>query len=305
MPPSASFLEEAFERVARGGGTGGNISGVGVGQISQINQAKKSVTAKVRYVDRIWKERAESPRIGSRESRRAATSFYEVQISDARQRISEGTADLDRSGFTLDGNVTAIKNFRDDGEVSRVYHEEMKSLVCRVVGAHSAYVLNHLVRTEMPIDFNDGYARFVHCDYNMRTLDKLAGDVLGRHGVEIKNNWRFAFYNTWQPFDNPVGNNPLAFIDWESLPEEDVIDYYYTGRDQEGGLVAAPVHNPSHRFCYFSDMSTQEVLVMKQLDSRPGRSQYCPHTSFDYPTDLQGPLPRRSIETRLVAVFEE
>ena len=112
-------------------------------------------------------------------------------------------------------------------------------------------------------------------------------------------------YNTWQPFDNPVENNPLAFIDWEFLPEDDVIDYYYTGRDEQGDLVAAPVYNPSHLFCYFADMSTEEVLVMKQLDSGPDRSVYCPHTSFDYPSNLQESLPRRSVETRLVAVFEE
>ena len=159
------------------------------------------------------------------------------------------------------------------------------------------------MRTETPTDFNDGYARFVHCDYNVRRLDGMAGDILRKHGVVPKTDWRFAFYNTWQPFDNPVENNPLAFIDWESLPEDDVIDYYYTGRDEEGVLVAAPVYNPSHRFCYFSDMSTEEVLVMKQLDSRPGRSVYCPHTSFDYPDELGGLLPRRSIETRLMAVF--
>ena len=102
-------------------------------------------------------------------------------------------ADLDRSGFTLDGNVTAINNFQDDDAVSKIYHEEMKSLICRVTGANFAYVVNHLVRTEAPVDFNDGYARFVHCDYNVRTLDKLASKVLGKHGVEAENNWRFAF----------------------------------------------------------------------------------------------------------------
>ena len=263
------------------------------------------IAAKVRYVDPIWKERSEAPRIGSRESRRAATSFYDVQVVDVRRRFEAGEVNLDRSGFTLERNVSAIRNFRDDQEVGRYYHDEMKNLICRAVGADSAYVLNHLVRTETPTDFNDGYARFVHCDYNIRTINRLAEDVLGRHGVESQDGWRFAFYNTWQPFDNPVQNNPLAVIDWESLPADDVIDYYYTGRSEEGSLVAAPIYNPSHQFCYFANMSTDEVLVMKQLESRPGRSVYCPHTSFDYPSELGGALPRRSIETRLVAVFED
>jgi hypothetical protein len=41
------------------------------------------------------------------------------------------------------------------------------------------------------------------------------------------------------------------------------------------------------------------------MDGRSGdRSVYCPHTSFDYIGDDVGPLPRRSIETRLLTVFE-
>ena len=42
---------------------------------------------------------------------------------------------------------------------------------------------------------------------------------------------------------------------------------------------------------------------MKQMDGRPGRSVYCPHTSFDDLTAAPDALPRRSIETRLMAVF--
>ena len=270
----------------------------------ELNPEKTSepLLSRVRYIDPEWKERKESPRIGSRESRHAATSFQEVHVFDARRRVAEGTANLDISGFTLDHNVTTVTDFRDNDVVGNVYHDEMKRLICRVTGADAAYVYNHLVRTETPTSFNDGYARFVHCDYNIKMLDGFAADLLGKHGVKPRENWRFACYNTWQPFDNPVEKNPLAFIDWETLPFDDVIDYYYTGYGKDG-LVAAPIYNSAHKFYYFPKMSTEEVLVMKQLDSRPGCSVYCPHTSFDNhaPEDL---LPRRSIETRLLAVFD-
>ena len=132
----------------------------------------------------------------------------------------------------------------------------------------------------------------------------MAHELLARDGVTPRENWTYAWYNTWQPFDNFVENNPLAFIDSESLPFDDVIDYYYTGNGRDD-LVAAPIYNPEHKLCYFPRMSTEEVIVIKQLDSRPGRSVYCPHTSFDDHTAADGSLPRRSIETRLLAVFEE
>jgi hypothetical protein len=265
---------------------------------------EESVPAKVRYINADWKDRDESPRIGSRESRREATSFQDVQVHDARPRLEAGELNLDHNGFTLTQHESAMVDFRDDEVVERIYHREMEALLCRVTGADHAFSRSHLVRTEKPIDFNDGYARFVHCDYNMKRLHEMSAAVLETHGVEPQKNWEYVWYNTWQPFDNPVENNPLAFIDWESLPMVDVIDYYYTGRNIDS-LVAAPVYSAAHKWCYFPEMATNEVIVLKQMDGRSGdRSVYCPHTSFDYIGDDVGPLPRRSIETRLLTVFE-
>ena len=268
-----------------------------------IETIEESVPAKVRYINAEWKARDESPHIGSRESRRAATSFQDVRVHDARPRLEAGKLSIEGNGFTLTTHKTDVIDFRNESEIERIYHREIERLIERVTGAHRAFARSHLIRTEKPVDFNDGYARFVHCDYNMKRLVEMSETVLETHGVEPKKDWRYVWYNTWQPFDNPVENNPLAFIDWESLPMDDVIDYYYTGRGQDS-LVAAPVYSATHKWCYFPEMTTDEVIVMKQMDGRAGsRSVYCPHTSFDYLGQEDGSLPRRSIETRLLAVF--
>ncbi len=265
--------------------------------------ATNSVTAQVRYINEEWRDRPDSPRIGSRETRRANTSFQEVAVHDVRSELAEGRIDLDGAGFTLAENETAVTNFRDEPQIMEIYRPEMIGLVRRLTGAGRAFVFNHLIRTEKPIDFNDGYSRFVHCDYNMARLDEMTRDLLEQHEVTPEANWTYAWYNTWQPFDHEVHKNPLAMIDWQSVPPGDVIDYYYTGRGRDS-LVAAPVYNPAHRFCYFPVMSTSEVLVFKQLDSRPDRTYYCPHSSFDDQTSAEDAPPRRSIEMRLLAVFE-
>ena len=265
---------------------------------------ERSVSARVRYINGEWKTRSDSPRIGSRESRRAATSFQDVKIYDVRPDLSAGTISLDKSGFTLTENITKVDNFRNEKEVAETYYAEMMSLIRRVPGAEQAFVLHHLIRTETPTSFNDGYARFVHCDFNVRRLVQMSEELLRSNKVDPQENWSYAWYNTWQPFDNVVENNPLAFINSESLPLDDVIDYYYTGNGCDN-LVAAPIYNPEHKLCYFPRMSPQEVIIIKQLDSRPDRSVYCPHTSFDDHTAVDGVPPRRSIETRLLAVFED
>ncbi|HKK30581.1 MAG TPA: CmcJ/NvfI family oxidoreductase [Alphaproteobacteria bacterium] len=263
------------------------------------------VAAKVRYVNAEWKGKEEIPRIGSRETRRANTSMQDIRVQNARPGLASGEITLERSGFTLTENITACTNFRDEEEVKRIYYPEIEKIVKRVAHADGVFIRSHLIRTETPIDFNDGYARFVHCDYNMKRLKEMSEDVLASYGVEPKPTWEYVWFNTWQPFDNPAINNPLAFIDWQTLPFDDVIDYYYTGRNTDS-LVAAPVYNPGHRWCYVPNMTTSEILVFKQMDGRrDGRSVYCPHTSFDIPETPEDAPPRRSIEVRLLAVFEK
>lgn len=262
----------------------------------------ETVDAQVRYINAEWRDKEDSPRIGSRESRRANTSFQPIKVHNARPRFEAGGINLDQNGFSLSSNRATVDDFRDEDEVQAKYHPQMIDLIKRVTGADHAFVRGHLIRTEKPIDFNDGYARFVHCDYNMARLEEMSHELLAQHDVAPQENWKFAWFNTWQPFDNPAYHNPLTCIDWESLPEGDVIDYYYTGRNNDS-KVAAPIYSPDHRWCYFPNMTTEEVLVLKQMDERPDRAYYCPHVSFDNKSVSEDLPPRRSIETRLMAVF--
>ena len=50
-------------------------------------------------------------------------------------------------------------------------------------------------------------------------------------------------------------------------------------------------------------MRPDEVLVFKQLDSRPDLAFVCPHTSFEDPTTLPDAPPRQSIDIRFLCVF--
>ena len=262
-----------------------------------------TVSARVRYINSEWRDRPEGPRIGSRETRRANTAYRDVAIHDVRPAFERGEIALEKSGFTLTRHRTACIDFTDAAAIEQVYLPEMRDLVRRVTGADATYHYSYLIRTETPVDFNDGYARFVHCDYNVRRIEEMSHDVLRKSGVEPRDGQAYAWFNTWQPFDNPAINNPLALIDAETLPREDVIDYIYTGRGKDS-LVAAPVYSATHRWCYFPAVNTDEVIVLKQMDQRPDHVVYCPHTSFDNPHSSPESPPRRSIETRVVAVFE-
>ncbi len=258
----------------------------------------EAVTAKVRYLNPEWKGRDEMPEIGDRESRRANTQKHEVEVHDARGL----SWDLDESGFVLATHESEVGDFHDDGHVATVYYPEVSALVARLTGADEVIITQHVVRTEDTSDFNKAYARFVHCDYSATDPLGTARGVLSRTGTTLDESktWDFAWYNTWQPIEREVQNNPLAMVDIRSLDTGDVVDYYFSGYGKPL-LTAMPVYNPDHRLYYFPLMQTNELLVLKQLDSRPGRALSCPHTSFDL--DSPGPLGRRSIEVRMMCAF--
>ena len=270
--------------------------------------------AELRYVNPEWKRTDEIPEIGSRETRRANTSQHTVTIGDARGVLAgdHETADfsLDTSGFELRSIELPADARIPPGtppgakRAPRPYTEAMLDLVRGVSGALATYFFADLVRTEDQRDFNTGYARFVHCDYNARNLDAMSVNLVRRRGSEPDPDQVYAWYNTWQPFDHRVEQNPLAMVDVRSLAPDDIVAYRYTGYDGEGGLVAAPVYNPDHRWWYYPDMTPDEVLITKQLDARPGRASQCPHTSFVDETRPADTLPRRSVEVRILAVFD-
>ncbi len=261
----------------------------------------QSVTAQVRYLNPDWRGRSEMPRIGDRESRHANTSKRAVDIFDARGM----DLGLDSAGFMLTKHRSKVGDFHQDGEVRATYYVEIARLLQELTGAEHALILQHVVRTEDTSDFNKAYARFVHCDYSVRDARGNAERTLLAHGLELtpSQQWEFAWFNTWQPIEREVLKNPLAMIDARTLSFDDVVDYEYSGYG-EPVRSSMPAFNPDHKLYFFPRMQTDEVLVMKQLDTRLDRARLCPHTSFDIdaPADAPG---RRSIEVRIMCAFRK
>jgi hypothetical protein len=265
-----------------------------------------SIEAKVRYLDASWKGRAERPRIGSRETRHANTSPLDVRIEDARPLHERGELDLDTQGFVLTRHRSEVADFRDDAQVTRTYYEEMKRRVAELTGAEHVFMLQHVRRTETSKSFNEAYARYVHCDFSVPVATRSARRMLverGRLAPEEAERCAFAWYNVWQPFDREVAQNPLTMIDSRTVREDELVEYTFADYGDGDGVALVPIFSPEHRFYYFPRMQTNEAIVFKQLDSRPDRSRFCPHTSFHDPTAPADAPGRRSIELRMLCGF--
>lgn len=264
---------------------------------------------KVRYLKPELKGTA--PRIGNKESRHAATVLEEVSVEDARPAQEAGRLSLDTNGFVLVERPTRCLDFHDSKCIKQVYYAECEELVKWATGAASAFVTEHLVRTETPKGFSDGYARYVHLDYNEALASLVPQMFAQRMGIErrqAEEEYDFAFYNVWRPFDREVLQNPLALIDARTVSPDDVQDYIVAFRPHVPGApeprATIVSSNPQHRWSYFPRMQPSEALLFKQLDLRNGTgSRQCPHISFVDPAAPADAPGRRSVEVRLLAAF--
>ena len=261
-------------------------------------------TTQVRYLSSKWRDTEETPRIFDRESRRANTEIHHVQIQNARSRGDE--ISLEDNGFQLFEFQAPIQDFTDSKLVTDRYHPAIKAKLQEISGADEVFITHHLIRTEDKSDFNKAYARFLHCDYSLATARSASLNLLRNRQIDTApyEDADFAWYNTWQPFDHPVEQNPLTVIDASTIVKEDIVDYIYGGYGKSS-KSSIPMYNPAHQFYYYSHMTPEEVLLIKQLDTRVDCANVSPHTSFILPDAATDTLPRRSIEVRMMAVFHK
>ena len=123
-------------------------------------------------------------------------------------------------------------------------------------------------------------------------------DALDAYPAE---SWDYAWYNLWRPIGGVVKKNPLVVMDASTLKREDIINYS-ASKDRKG-YAAVPLFEQAQRLYYVPDMRPDEVLVIKQMDTRKGRAFVSPHTSFDDPSSPDDAPERESIDIRFMCVF--
>jgi hypothetical protein len=215
----------------------------------------------------------------------------------------------EREGFELREARSAVRDFRDDEAVKRLYYPEVARLALEATGARHAYVFDHQVRRReadrAPLTFGrhgdgrqPGAAGRVHNDYTDASARRRLA-VLWRGSPHR----RFAILNVWRSIGGPVLDTPLAVCDARSVAPQDLVtsDVHYPGRSGEIHLVQ---HSPRHAWHYFPRMDRHEALVFKQYDSSEASARYVPHAAFDL-SDIPPHAPlRESVEARCLVVYD-
>ena len=237
--------------------------------------------------------------------REAAYQKVEVTIRDAR--TANGSFALEREGFTLTTEGSAVSDFYDEDEVQRVYSPEVERLVKQASGAAEVLVFDHTIRVADDTLRSERKVRepvhVAHNDYTNRSAPQRVRDLLPAERAEALLEHRFAVVQIWRPIAGPVQDRPLAICDAQSIDDGDFMltDLVYADRV---GEVMQLTHNPGHRWFYFPDMDPGEALIFKTFDSvDDGRARFTAHTAFADPNAPADVRPRQSIESRTLAFF--
>jgi hypothetical protein len=221
----------------------------------------------------------------------------------------ESDVSLDKEGFAVLHNRSAVQNFWDEDEVRRVYYPEVQRVMAEVTGASKVYIFDHTLRRRVrgSADRAPGMPRQpatgVHVDHTASSGPRRVRDFFGDEAERLLRG-RVQVINLWRPIRGPLRDAPLAVCDAGSVAPADLVpsDLVYQNRV---GETYGVTYNPSHRWFYVPEMRPDEALLLKCFDSATdGRARFAPHTAFEDPTAPADVLPRESIEIRTL-VFHE
>ena len=227
-----------------------------------------------------------------------------VRIRDARPLIDQ--LSLDKEGFVLLRQRSAVKNFYDEDEIKSVYYPECEHVMKEATGATRVVAFDHIVRNAAMAALEGSCikipAKRVHSDYTAWSSPKRVRDLMGDEAEELLKH-RFAIINLWRPIRGPVLESPLTLCDAQSLAEEDLVasDLRYPDRT---GETYAITYNPNQRYYYFPKMQPDEPVLIRCFDSAlAGAARFSAHTGFDDPETPPDAPPRESIEVRTLVFF--
>jgi hypothetical protein len=213
---------------------------------------------------------------------------------------------LDKQGFMLTLQPTAVRDFYNEEEVRTVYYPEVERLVKEKTGAARVIVFDHNVRNgskEMRAKLGVREpVRFAHNDYTIKSGPQRVRDLVGDAEAAQLLRHRYAFINVWRPVRGPIEESPLAVCDAQSMALADFLATDLKYRDRTGEVYSV-AYNPAHRWFYFPQMRTDEALLLKCFDSDQHRTRFTAHSAFEDPGSPPNAAPRESIEARTVLFF--
>ena len=138
---------------------------------------------------------------------------------------------------------------------------------------------------------------FVHVDYDADAAALWAERAHTDAGISERPPGRLLVITAWRAYSEPPQDKPLALIDRRTVdPDDLILEKIVAPHATWNGYQLR--HNSSQRFCWWSNMNRDEVLLFLQYQDDFGSFSAAPHTAFNHPGAHPGMSTRHSIEVR-------
>ena len=275
----------------------------------------------------------------------------DMAVLDARGLAPEEQPTLTANGFELLRRPMADPDldFLDHDSVVRAYYPECAGIVQAATGAAVVRAFDHNIRSATGKSGRQriaggqqvqGPAHLVHGDYTLTSAPQRLRDLARPPSLndtyrtalpegatlldagaveEAVESGRFAIVNLWRNIARePVATRPLALCDAASVRPEELVVFEIHYGDRVGENYFAR-HDPRHRWVYWSAMTREEALLIKQWDSAgelarsegaradaegaDGPCTFSFHSAFEDPATPPDAPDRWSIEVRCAVLY--
>jgi len=233
----------------------------------------------------------------------------EVDIRNART-LPEPPA-LDREGLTIAPHPVEGADWSNNEWIQSVYLPSCEELVRTLTGARRCASI--FVPLQRRVDYGEHKgsipaAQFVHLDNTYESARVWAEPLAESLGESPDESLRHAvIYNVWKPTTPPPQDFPLAVADLRSIPEDDHVEGTVVEEFEDRSIrspYVALLHSQGQAYYYFPDVDPDESVVFVGLQLDPTRKMGCAHSAFRHPAPGAVSVPRRSIESRVLAFFD-
>ncbi|KAN0103422.1 hypothetical protein V8E51_011735 [Hyaloscypha variabilis] len=277
--------------------------------------SRRDVSGIFHYLDRSISEQTlnEKTNIATPNTYGAFDEAVACIVEDVTGRESQFT--LEKHGFEYRKHPTQLRldDWEDQDKVRAVYYPETVEIIKKATGASLVRMFNHLTRISHGIDPQPMASKVqrhhqayrTHVDQDYAQVEKHIRTNFSTEEAERLMKKRFQIINVWRPIET-IYKDPLAIADINSISPDDFVTINITLPDGRQASNLAVRSNSNHRWYYKYAQKPDEVLVFKQFDNSKAVvcSGQIPHTSFIDVAE-EGSYPRRSIEARALAFYED
>ena len=238
-----------------------------------------------------------------------ASTLQDVRVHNGRlEKLT-----IDEASFELIDCPTSLSTSdfykMKEADIQTRYYDEIADVVKEKLGCDKVICFHHQVRNQEKAGEEgvEGYAGGTpHTDSSPVSGDQLAIQMAEDNEDKYE---RYAYINLWRNIaETPIENDHLAMLDERTTVKPD--DYIAKDLFGDGYSVVQynlnARHASRHKWYYFPQMTKNEAIIFKQMDSdytKSGRISF--HMSVKDPTAYANIPPRQSIEVRMMCYWNK